>query len=162
MNLNNSQISLNTSRVTPYATPNGIGVNVQGNNTRVDAQVGIGSSRITGGSLGAQVDHSGGTSYGSAGFDSKGRFSGGSVGTSINSGNGTTYGNAGFDSNGHFSGGSIGGSSNGNSGSISFNHKGDPIGVSVGTSKGGCDYSAGINKDPYGGVSGGVGVRCDW
>ena len=162
MNLNCSNLNFRTTSVTPYATPNGIGATVQRNNTRVDAQVGLGSSGITGGSIGGQVDHSHGSTYGGAGFDSKGHFSGGSVGTSINSGNGTTFGNSAFDSKGHFSGGSVGGSLNGNSGSISFNHKGDPTGVSVGTSKDSCTYSASVNKDSNGGVSGGVSVRCDW
>ena len=162
MNLSSNQFSLNTPSITPYGTPNGIGVNVQGNNSRVDAQLGLDSSKITGGSLAAQVDHSGGTSYGSANFDSKVNFSGGSLGTSINSGNGTTFGNASFDSNGHFNGGSLGGSSNGNLTSINFNHKGDPTGISVGTSKGSCTYSASVNKDSNGGVSAGASVRCDW
>ena len=187
MNIDNSSL-LRTSSLTPYATSNGIGVNVQGDNTQMDAQLGLGSSGITGGSISSSIhsdngtsfgsasfDSKGnftgvsisrssdnGTSFGSAGFDSKGHFTGGSIAGSIKSDNGTSFGGAVFDSEGHFSRGSMGVSSNGNTGLINFNHKGDPTGVSVGTSKGACSYTASISKGPDGGLGAGVGLRCGW
>ncbi|MGC6366799.1 MAG: hypothetical protein ACON35_02230 [Candidatus Marinamargulisbacteria bacterium] len=78
MNINNNQFNYRPRQVTPYASPYGIGVNVQGNNTTVDAQLGLGSSGITGGTL------SGSSNGNSASitFDQKGKPTGASFGTS--------------------------------------------------------------------------------